>query len=292
MCAFKTTKIVLTISFGHPYQTPVDCDGLLEENAEQKAEIKWLNDIITNNISNLNALIQDNSDLIDLVNGRATINEAHIAQNKRRIDENQANMNALDENVDALDVKVKEDEARLETLAVKVEELHEAPLGSITAWVTRPSSVGGTEASLPSGWQKCDGSLIPAPSIWEGKVTPNLNGERRFLRGGSDSDMLKLEEDQVEEHTHKLTDPGHKHPFTDRYTDNNENHNGPKDGNGVFGSPHPSETASGFSGSIMYKKEQGSGLWPTILKYIVVQEFLWTELKAFTAVVTRRDPRI
>merc|ERR1719391_1865690 len=242
-------------------QTPIDCDDLLEENAQQKAEIKWLNDVITKNISDLNALIQnvnnrvdnnigsieDNYDLIDIVSGRVISNEAHIAQNKRRIDENQANMDVLDGKVDALDVKVKEDEAKLDSFAVKVEELHEAPVGSITAWVSKPSP-DGVEAPLPEGWLKCDGSPIPAPSMWEGKVTPNLNGERRFLRGGSDSDMLKLEEDQLEEHTHKVTDPGHKHPFTDRYTDNDENHNGPKDGNGVFGSPHPSETASGFSG--------------------------------------------
>ena len=254
-------------NIGHPYQTPVhpDCDDLLEENARQKEEIKWLNDVITNNISNLNALIQDvnnrvndnigsiedNSDLIGIVNGRATTNEAHIAQNKLRIDENQANMNVLDVKVDALDAKVTEDEVLLSTLAVKIEELHEAPLGSITAWVTKPSS-DGLEASLPDGWQRCDGSLISAPSIWEGKITPNLNSERRFLRGGSDADMLKLEEDQLEDHAHKVSDPGHNHPFTDRYTDNTDNiHDGPEDGYGKFGSPHSSETDMEFSGKII-----------------------------------------
>merc|ERR1712126_710688 len=33
-------------------------DDILEENARQRAEIKWLNDVITNNISQLNKLIQ------------------------------------------------------------------------------------------------------------------------------------------------------------------------------------------------------------------------------------------
>jgi len=221
-----------------------------------------LNDVIASNISNLNALIQevndrvndnigsieDNSDLIGIVNGRVTSNEAHIAQNKLRIDENQANMGVLDSKVEVLDLQLKEDELRLESVAVKVEELHEAPLGTITAWVTRPSPEGGGEVSLPKGWQKCDGSLISAPSMWEGKVTPNLNGERRFLRGGSDTDMLKLEEDQLQDHKHKVTDPGHNHQFTDRYTDNDNHHDGPEDGNGVFGSPHSSETSMGFSG--------------------------------------------
>ena len=83
------------ISIAHPKKTPIhpDCDDLLEENARQKEEIKWLNDVITNNISNLNTLIQDlnnrvddnigniedNSDLIGIVNGHVTSNEAHIA---------------------------------------------------------------------------------------------------------------------------------------------------------------------------------------------------------------------
>ena len=97
-----------------------------------------MNDVITNNISNLNALIQevndkvndnigsieDNSDLIGIVNGRATSNEAHIAQNRLRIDESQANMGELDSKVEVLDVQLKEDEARLESLAVKIEKLH------------------------------------------------------------------------------------------------------------------------------------------------------------------------
>merc|ERR550517_519711 len=292
----------ITIGREEPFSF-MTIDDILEENARQRAEIKWLNDIITNNISQLaaqiaqnnkaissnneaiatnNQAIQNNADQVGLVSGRvttnealiqavnnrvndnvgsieansdligivkerATSNEAHIAQNKLRIDENQANINVVDLKVDALDVKVKEDEALLDSLVVKIEELHEAPLGSITAWVTRPSS-GGREASLPDGWQKCDGSIISAPSIWEGKVTPNLNGERRFLRGGSDADMLKLEEDQLQEHTHKVNDPGHNHQFTDRYTVNNGEHDGPEDGNGLFGYPHSAETAIGSTG--------------------------------------------
>ena len=83
-----------------------------------------------------------------------------------------------------------------------MDDLHEAPLGTITAWVTRPSA-DGEVASLPAGWQRCDGTTIAAPSIWEDKTTPNLNGERRFLRGGSDEDMLRLEEDQLQQHRHK-----------------------------------------------------------------------------------------
>ena len=40
-------------------------------------------------------------------------------------------------------------------------------------------------------------------------MTPNLNGERRFLRGGLDADVLTLEDYQLEDHQHK--DGGHSH---------------------------------------------------------------------------------
>ena len=49
-------------------------DDILEENARMRAEIKWLNDVITNNISELAAQvatnqlsIEDNSDNLGLV---------------------------------------------------------------------------------------------------------------------------------------------------------------------------------------------------------------------------------
>ena len=64
---------------------------------------------------------------------------------------------------------------------------------------------------------RCDGNTIPEPSIWAGKLTPDLNGEKRFLRGNSDSNVLNLEEDQMQDHKHTLTDPGHGHPFVDKY---------------------------------------------------------------------------
>ena len=138
---------------------------------------------------------------------------------------------------------------------------HEAPLGTITAWVAFPSTNGTVPpVALPDGWRRCDGSLIPAPSIWEGKVTPNLNGERRFLRGGSDADMLKLEEDQLQEHTHKVTDPGHQHHYYDRYSDNNSYDNdGPSDGQGTFAAAHSYWTDWGFSGSITSNKKGAGG---------------------------------
>ena len=43
---------------------------------------------------------------------------------------------------------------------------------------------------------------------------PNLNGDGRFLRGGSASQVLTMQDDSVEDHSHSVSDPGHSH--TDR----------------------------------------------------------------------------
>ena len=65
---------------------------------------------------------------------------------------------------------------------------------------------------------RCNGSVILAPSPWEGETTPNINGEERFLRGGVDSVQLKTEEDSLQAHTHDISDSGHDHVYYDRYT--------------------------------------------------------------------------
>ena len=59
---------------------------------------------------------------------------------------------------------------------------------------------------------KCDGSVINYQnSPWKGSRVPNLNGGGRFLRGGSASQVLTMQEDTVEDHTHSVSDPGHSH---------------------------------------------------------------------------------
>jgi len=105
------------------------------------------------------------------------------------------------------------------------------PVGSIIAWVTKPTKYTSELASLPDGWVRCNGDIIPKPSIWAGKLTPDLNGEKRFLRGSSDRDVLTLEEDQMQDHQHTLRDPGHEHPYEDKYPnqgeDSGDGNNGP-----------------------------------------------------------------
>lgn len=95
------------------------------------------------------------------------------------------------------------------------------PIGTILPWVIKLED-GGVTADIPDGWVRCDGSTVlnHNGSIWAGLTVPNLNGERRFLRGGADKDVLKLEDDQMQNHKHSFTDPGHRHSYqaTETYT--------------------------------------------------------------------------
>jgi len=62
------------------------------------------------------------------------------------------------------------------------------PIGSIIAW---HKSFPDTPA-LPEGWAECNGQTLNDPkSPYDGATLPNLNGERRFLRGGSSSGGLE-----------------------------------------------------------------------------------------------------
>ena len=94
------------------------------------------------------------------------------------------------------------------------------PIGTILPWVLKLE--GGQTVNIPDGWMRCDGSTVlnHNGSIWAGLILPNLNGERRFLRGGSDEDVLKLEDDQMQDHKHIFHDPGHSHIYwaTKTYT--------------------------------------------------------------------------
>ena len=97
---------------------------------------------------------------------------------------------------------------------------------------------------------RCDGSAIPPPSIWAGESTPDLNGEKRFLRGGSDASMLSLEDDQLQDHKHDVADPGHSHVYDDKYTDNvdSPHDTGPRDGQGYFHVSHASTSGGSLTG--------------------------------------------
>ena len=106
-----------------------------------------------------------------------------------------------------------------------IDDINLMPIGSIIAWIPKPTKESANETYLPEGWIRCDGTTIPPPSIWAGSTTPDLNGNKHFLRGGSDSEFLETEEDQIQDLQLSIKDPGHTHsagshnhdPIDDRY---------------------------------------------------------------------------
>merc|ERR1712228_359390 len=151
-------------------------------------------------IQDLAGNIQDNADNLGIVDSKVNSNSGQIVKTNRRIDENKAYITQ-------------------NTVNIEENALHLAPVGTISAWVTKPTKETKEDklVDLPNGWVRCDGSTIPEPSIWAGQLTPDLNGEKRFLRGASDSEVLTMEEDQMQNHKHDITDPGHTHGYVDKW---------------------------------------------------------------------------
>ncbi len=87
-----------------------------------------------------------------------------------------------------------------------------APVGSIVAWHKNLETV-----SIPAGWVECNGQKIADEgSVYYEKYIPNLNGETRFLRGGSSSGTLQ--EDTTAVNGLSVDSGGsHKHTYKDYY---------------------------------------------------------------------------
>ena len=103
-----------------------------------------------------------------------------------------------------------------QSFELKVSQLPDVPVGTIIAW-TLKIDIDGSEYidRLPDGWVRCDGKPIPSNSVWVGRPTPNLNGEKRFLRGGLDTEVLIMEDHMMHEHAHSalVDDSGHAHGY-------------------------------------------------------------------------------
>ena len=167
--------------------------------------------------------------------------------------------------------RLKEDNKRLNDvirnniaqLTETIQNFAVAPIGTISAWVTRPTKETRVDemVNLPEGWVKCSGEIIPEPSIWAGQLTPDLNGEKRFLRGAPDSEMLKMEEDQIQDHKHQVSDPGHTHGYVDSHVGTPSNgHGGPTWEDKVhdrWDHPYGSITATGHSGVTVQEVSSG-----------------------------------
>jgi len=181
---------------------------------------RTIEDVLEEN-QRLHAIIDE--DLADLKKRMTTTEE--------QISSISSDLTATNQRVDTNEISIDENKYSIDTIVQSVSNLREFPVGTILSWISRTSGSEET-ADLPDGWVRCDGGTIPHPSIWAGKYTPNLNGEKRFLRGGIDTDQLKLEEDQIQNHLHDINDPGHSHAYEDRWVNENAFQNGyagPKD---------------------------------------------------------------
>jgi len=113
-------------------------------------------------------------------------------------------------------------ETQMIHVETRISQIKEMPIGSIVSWTLKPEANADHTETLPDGWIRCDGGIIPEPSIWAGSHTPNLNGQQLFLRGGSDSHALTVESDMFQDHIHidhghTHGDDGHSHKYIDSY---------------------------------------------------------------------------
>merc|ERR1719369_810904 len=153
-----------------------------------KQRIKWLEEVITNNLTQLMT--------------RLDVNEEKDKKQDNTIEHNENNA-STDRNLLRKDI----DEVKDDLIP---------GIGSIIPWIPSPDGPDATlQQKIPDGWQKCDGSqILSGPLI--NLRTPNLNGEGLFLRGGNDEDVTDVQEDMVLDHTHidnkhTHSDSGHSH---------------------------------------------------------------------------------
>ena len=135
-------------------------DDILEENARLKEENNCLNDVIRNNITHLTEMIasnahniennaqniQNNADNIGIVDSKVNANVGDITQTNRRVDENKY---YIDQNIDDI-----------AALNLNFSAMNLAPIGTISAWVTKPSMDTELTVSLPEGWVRWDFFLL------------------------------------------------------------------------------------------------------------------------------------
>jgi len=166
-----------------------------------REELICLNGIINNDLQNLTDMV------IQEINERKMNDDTIVGALEQESTDRQTSVDVLTAelagNVTVLQSNITE-------VAEAVGEVILSPIGSIVAWVTKPTKDDSQEVlQLPEGWIECDGRAIPEPSIWAGSHTPDLNGKKQFLRGGTAGDQLTEEEDSFQDHTHQ--DNGHTH---------------------------------------------------------------------------------
>ena len=119
-----TFKVNLHILAHVLFQEDQNCDDIIKENQKLKEEIKWLNDVITNNISQLAKDIMRNSDDIAANSATNFMNSHDIISQGKSIAANAANISANREsiatNADFLKAKTEKNAEAISTNVVHI----------------------------------------------------------------------------------------------------------------------------------------------------------------------------
>jgi len=182
------------------------CQTTLDNDiADLKAGLKEVDTKVGDNQADI-SLLQATTDDINVM----------VKTHSKSIASLDVTANSMQNSIDGNTELIQKADSDISAQHLDISTLHIAPLGSIMAWIPRPSEAYGNKLELPDGWVRCDGSIIPSPSIWAGIKTPDLNSERRFLRGGNENSALKFEDHMLQDHRHndnghQHTDAGHSH---------------------------------------------------------------------------------
>jgi len=188
-------------------------------NSERIDENKETIQDNANNIQDNTNNIQDNANNIKDNADNIQDNANNIQENANNIQEYANNIQENANNIQEYAKDIQENANNIQDNANNINALSVAPIGTIIAWVTKPSKETSDDmiVDLPKGWIRCDGSTIPSQSVWAGQYTPDLNGGKKFLRGSHDNDQLTMEEENTRLPDHTHTAKPHHHSYKDTY---------------------------------------------------------------------------
>ena len=149
-----------------------------------------------------------------------TINKI-LDENTRVKRENQRLTNVIDSSIAQLTANNADLNTEMKQLRQVVDNMDNLlPVGSIIAWVSRPSDNTDPRlaASIPRGWVRCSGTII-TEGKWKGYYTPDLNNAKKFLRGGPDHSERQMEDEdtKVVDHHHYANADPHTHTYADKH---------------------------------------------------------------------------
>jgi len=126
-------------------------DDILEENARQKAEIKWLNDVITNNISHLEARVDDQEDKINTNTGQINTNTGQINTNTGQVNTNKNNIASNNHKITTNIQNIATNSQYVGICAWKLEIKHTGTIQHYTGIVASSSSSDGSTIDIDTG---------------------------------------------------------------------------------------------------------------------------------------------